>query len=586
MDWLSLLEHSFELDALVVLLFLVMIYYFHHIRRTSLVFSIKDAPTAIFLVEAHTGVVVDANRKAMQQLSIRQVGLRFLLPARISSQQLLSILDAAQINPYQEWEVSDTNRPSIHFTQYSARYRGRKTLVVHATKSQHVERDNNLPITLEALNCLSEHIFIKSVDDEMLFTNRAYERFWLHREREGVAAENINITHEASSYQRWTTTPNGDNCLLETHLTPLISGNESLKAVVGISHDVSDWYYTQQSYSDEMDKRRTIELDLARSETLLQSILRASPEPIAMFNQSRIHEACNQAYADSLGIAKTEDIIGHSLDEVLPQQIAERFAATDLKVLEEKQTLRFIDKVKSIDGEPTWYDVLKAPYTEPFTGNTGCLLIARDVTEHFLVKQQLADANEELLLLSHFDHTLKVSNSRHFHSQLQAVWRLQLRQQSPLTVMICHVNINQREQEHDEEQVGSALLVTIAAKLEGVIQRGADLLAAGEFEGEFLLLLPETQAPACLLVADKIHQTLAELNDELNTEHPTTSVSDCFSVSVGVASGIPQKDLSSLSIVETARQALDVAKLSGKNQTQLKTLHSSLQARSGDQTSS
>ena len=215
MDWLSLLEHSFALDALVILLFLVMIYYFHHTRRTSLVFSIKDAPTAIFLVEAHTGVVVDANRKAMQQLSIRQVGLRFLLPDRIASQQLLSILDAAQINPYQEWEVSDTNRPSIHFTQYSARYRGRKTLVVHATKSQHIERDNNLPITLEALNCLSEHIFIKSVDGEMLFTNRAYERFWLHREGEGVAAENINITNEASSYRRWTTTPNGDNCLLE-----------------------------------------------------------------------------------------------------------------------------------------------------------------------------------------------------------------------------------------------------------------------------------------------------------------------------------------------------------------------------------
>lgn len=577
MDWLSLLEHSFALDALVILLFLVMIYYFHHTRRTSLVFSIKDAPTAIFLVEAHTGVVVDANRKAMQQLSIRQVGLRFLLPDRIASQQLLSILDAAQINPYQEWEVSDTNRPSIHFTQYSARYRGRKTLVVHATKSQHIERDNNLPITLEALNCLSEHIFIKSVDGEMLFTNRAYERFWLHREGEGVAAENINITNEASSYRRWTTTPNGDNCLLETHLTPLISVDNSLKAVVGLSHDVSDWYYTQQSYSDEMDKRRTIELDLARSETLLQSILRASPDPIAMFNQNRIHEACNQAYADSLGIAKTEDIIGHSLDEILPQQIAEKFAATDLKVLEEKQTLHFIDKVKSIDGEPTWYDVLKAPYTEPFTGNTGGLLIARDVTEHFLVKQQLADANEELLQLSHFDHTLKISNSRHFYSQLQAVWRLQLRQQSPLTVMICHVVINQNEQES-----GSERLVEISARFEEVIKRGADLLAVGEFEGEFLLLLPETQAPSCLSVADKIHQTI----NELNMEHQNSSVSECFSVNVGVASGIPQKDLSSLSIVETARQALDAAKLGGKNQTQLKTLHSSLKASSGDQTSS
>lgn len=581
MEWFSLLERSFALDALLILLFLVVLYYFHHTRRVGLVFSIKDAPTAIFLVEAHTGVVVDANRKAMQQLSIRQVGLRFLLPARISSQQLLSILDAARINPHQDWEISDTNKPSIHFTQHSAHYRGRKTLVVHATKSQYVERDSNLPLILEALNCLSEHIFIKSVDGEMLFTNRAYDRFWLNRKNEGVAAEDINITNGAGSYPRWTTDPNGDSCLLETHLIPIISENDSVKAVIGISHDVSDWYYTQQSYSDEMDKRRVMELDLARSETLLQSILRASPDPIAVFNQNRIHEACNQAYADSLGIAKTEDIIGHSLDEVLPSQIAKRFAATDAKVLEEKQTLHFIDKVTNIDGEPTWYDVLKSPYTEPFTENTGCLLIARDVTEHFLVKQKLAKANEELQELSHFDQKLKIPNTRYFYSQLQAVWQLQLRQKSPLTVMICYVNINHCEQAHDREQTSPELLVVIAKTLKEVIQRGADLLAVGDFEGEFLLLLPETQAPACLLLADKIHQTIAQLN----IEHGTSSVSECFSVNVGVASGIPRKDLSALSIVEAARQALDAAKLSGKNQTQLKTLHSSLQASSGDQTS-
>lgn len=572
MEWFSFLGHSLLIDIFIILIGLLTIFYLHKTHRDRFLSLVKDAPTAIFIVDCQSGEIVDASRKAIQLLSLRRVGKRFLLPSLISPQKLLTTLDAAQHDPYQNWDISDYNKLKLHFSLNSAVTNGQKVWVVYVSfHNVNMNHDKNTSLAFQALNSLCEQVFIKDLDGKVLATNRAYDRFWYQREQEGVALESVSIAEGRVSQQRWTATPDGDSCLLETHFTPLIDEDGKATAVVGISHDVSDWYYTQQSYSNEVDKRHIMELDLAKSESLLQSILHASPDPIAMFNQNRIHEACNQAYADSLGIVTTEDIVGHRLDDILPEEIVERFKESDLEVLEKNQTLRFIDQVANVDGKSTWYDVLKAPYVEPFTGNTGCLLIARDVTEQFIIKQQLAEANAELERLSYFDQTLQISNRRHFDEQLQAVWRLHLRQQSPLTVMICKIDFLGLHQPHHDLKVSSEVLINIASAFENVIQRGADLVASNGND-EFIFLLPETEAPACLLVADKIHQAMKILA----IKNESSPISECLTVSIGVASGIPKKDLESISIVDAACEALKLAEQKGRNQTQVNHQYSSL----------
>lgn len=578
MEWFSFVGYSLSVDVLLMTLIgLLIIFYLHRTYRERFLSLIKGAPIAVFIVDCQNGEILDASRKAIQLLSLRRVGKRFLLPSLMSQKKFLTILEDAQHDPFQYWNISEHNQQPLHFSFISTISNGQKVWVVYVSPySGNMDHNKNTSLAFQALNSLSEQVFIKDLDGNVLATNRAYDRFWYQREQEGIGMETVVITDGRKSQQRWTSTPDGESCLLETHFTPLIAQDGKVTAVVGISHDVSDCYYTQQSYSDEVDKRHTMALDLARSETLLQSILHASPDPIAMFNQNRIHEACNQAYADSLGIVKTEDIIGHRLDEILPEDTVSRFIETDLEVLEKKQTIRFIDRISSVGENPTWYDVLKAPYIEPYTGNTGCLLIARDVTEHFLIKQKLAEANAELERLSYFDQKLKISNRRYFDDQLHAVWRLHLRQQSPLTVMVCKIDFLNSYQEHYGTQVCSDGLTQIAAAFESVIQRGADLVASNG-DDEFMFLLPETEAPACLFLANKIHQTMKALAIEcdppLNSKYLT--------VSIGVASGIPKKGITPTSIVDAAYEALELAEKNGRNQTQVNYQYLSLNGSSG-----
>lgn len=580
MEWFSFFGHSIAVDILLVFILLFVIFYFQYVRRSRLMSSLQNSPTAIFLVNRHTGEVIDANHKAMQLLSIRRVGHRFLTPVHISPQQLVNILDAAQTEPNQIWNISESNKQTMHFSLNPMALLGRHVWLVHASfYRSHLYSGTNTSLLLPAFNALPDPIFIKDIDGNVLLTNPAYERFWYNREEEGAAMQAVNTMEERSSDRRWTTNIDGDSCLLETHFSPLITEKGQVEAMVGISHDVSGWYYTQQSYADEMERRHSTEQDYVRSETLLHSILQASPDPIVMFNKNRIYEACNQAYADSLGIVKVEDIIGYSLDDILPQPMADRLMESDLQVLEEKKTVRCIDKMTNLDGKSTWYDVLKAPYTEPFTGNTGCLLIARDVTEHFLMKDKLAEANKELERLSHFDKTLKIANKRNFDNQLRAVWLLHLRQHSSLTVMICDVDFFKHYQNHYGNKASKQVLLNIVSELNKVTQRGADLLAVGDVEDEFIFLLPETYAPECLLVAEKIHKIMAELK----VAHQSSPISEYLTVSVGVASCTPQRSLKIESIVEAARDALFVAKQNGRNQTQLNSLYPSSNDVPGEQ---
>ncbi len=159
----------------------------------------------------------------------------------------------------------------------------------------------------------------------------------------------------------------------------------------------------------------------------------------------RVYDACNQAYVDSLDIEFTpEQLIGKKIETVLPNHLKKRFVETDNLVLERGETLRYVDEILDKNGQPKWYDVVKSPYKDPSTGIKGVLLLARDVTERYLAKQQLEEMNQELAKLSFLDGLTQVANRRRFDEQLNTVWSLHRRQKNALTVILCDLVLFQR----------------------------------------------------------------------------------------------------------------------------------------------
>ncbi|WP_153447722.1 sensor domain-containing diguanylate cyclase [Vibrio algicola] len=419
-----------------------------------------------------------------------------------------------------------------------------------------------------ALDSISELVFFKDANGQVSGTNRAYDRFWLEREAESCAKLSWDDQTSRATVKRWTTLPTGESCLLETHISALMGDAGIPIGTIGITHDVTEWYNTEQSFLYEMERRQNMEIELAQRDTMLQSLMNASPDPIAIFNQNRVHEACNQPYADSLGIANPDMLIGQRLENLLPIELVERFKQSDLEVLKEGKTIRFVDTTENTAGELNWYDIVKAPYTDPLSNTTGCLLMARDITARMHAEQQLAQANAELEQLSFFDELTKVANRRRFEVELKAIWALHLRQSSPFTIIICDIDYFKKYNQLYGREQGDITLTKVAQALKSVPLRGADLVAR-YLDGQFVFLLPETKMPGCLHIADKIHQVIADLN----IEHAKSPISDKLTVSLGVSSLIPRRSMLESEFIALAEDALAQAKEKGRMQTQVQLLN-------------
>lgn len=60
-----------------------------------------------------------------------------------------------------------------------------------------------------------------------------------------------------TSQRCWTVTPDGRSCLLETYQRVLMSPQGENIGLLGISHDVTDWYNMQRQLREEMENAVT-----------------------------------------------------------------------------------------------------------------------------------------------------------------------------------------------------------------------------------------------------------------------------------------------------------------------------------------
>jgi diguanylate cyclase (GGDEF)-like protein len=100
------------------------------------------------------------------------------------------------------------------------------------------------------------------------------------------------------------------------------------------------------------------------------------------------------------------------------------------------------------------------------------------------------------------------------------------------------------------------------------VQRVTDLVARYGGE-EFAVILPATSAEGALQLAEKIIKNVRKLE----IVHEKSAVSSFVSVSLGVASVIPEKEMTPASLIALADGALYAAKSSGRDRY---ILHSSL----------
>ncbi|MBW4490283.1 MAG: PleD family two-component system response regulator [Trichocoleus desertorum ATA4-8-CV12] len=175
--------------------------------------------------------------------------------------------------------------------------------------------------------------------------------------------------------------------------------------------------------------------------------------------------------------------------------------------------------------------------------------------------RQLESANQVLQRLASVDGLTQLANRRCFDEHLYQEWQRLTREQAPLSLILGDIDCFKHYNDTYGHQVGDDCLHQVAKTISSCAKRPADLAARYGGE-EFALVLPNTESRGGVRVAQNIQFKVKALQ----LPHKSSQVSDCVTLSLGIATMIPQVDANPSALVTAADKALYQAKAVGRNQ--------------------
>ncbi len=270
-------------------------------------------------------------------------------------------------------------------------------------------------------------------------------------------------------------------------------------------------------------------------------------------------------------------------DEYQIRTVTNGNAAFDIAFSQEPPALILLDVVMpEIDG----YEVCKKLKANDFTKNIPVIFITARVNEEdeiygfslgavdyiskpynpVIVKarvrthMELAMYREYLEAISYLDGLTGIPNRRRFDERFELMWNIARREKNVLSVVMMDIDNFKKYNDIYGHQAGDDCLIKVAKELEKTIQRKTDFI--GRYGGEeFVCILPNTDKDNAVLVAEQMRQNIMKLN----VEHKGSEVSDIVTISLGVASFIPDKESKASDLLELADAALYCSKESGRN---------------------
>lgn len=173
---------------------------------------------------------------------------------------------------------------------------------------------------------------------------------------------------------------------------------------------------------------------------------------------------------------------------------------------------------------------------------------------------ELEAANQQLQALSATDGLTGLANRRAFDQQWAEEWQRASRQGVPLAVAMLDVDQFKRYNDHYGHQAGDVCLRILAQTMANTVQRSGEMVARYGGE-EFVIILPGLAGAEALAAMERIRAAV----QELGLPHATAMVAGVVTISIGVASCVPQHGQDAASLVQAADAALYQAKHLGRN---------------------
>ncbi len=221
--------------------------------------------------------------------------------------------------------------------------------------------------------------------------------------------------------------------------------------------------------------------------------------------------------------------------------------SVEYRVIDAEGKLRWFSEtgqaVYSTQGEPLWLDG-----------------VITDISDRKFAQDALQKANQELERLASIDGLTQISNRRQFDEYLVKEWQRMKREKKPLSLILTDIDYFKFFNDNYGHQEGDRCLQVVAQAIRMSERRPADFTARYGGE-EFAVVLPDTDATGAFYVAGRVKKEVRSLK----IPHAYSKAEKYITLSLGVASVVPNEDLQPGSLVSAADQALYQAKETGRN---------------------
>ncbi|MCT4606849.1 MAG: diguanylate cyclase [Marinisporobacter sp.] len=169
----------------------------------------------------------------------------------------------------------------------------------------------------------------------------------------------------------------------------LVYDEENNKKIIGTVQDITEW--------------KRVEIALQDNLKFLQTLIDTIPNPIFYKDIKGVYKYSNIAYGEYLGL-KREDIIGHTLHEIVSPDIAREHYEVDRDLLKDQGKMVYDSKLKYADGELHDVILTKAAFTNQEGETKGLVGVIIDITERKKAEKsinQLLKLKEAMLEINH-----------------------------------------------------------------------------------------------------------------------------------------------------------------------------------------
>lgn len=191
-----------------------------------------------------------------------------------------------------------------------------------------------------------------------------------------------------------------------------------------------------------------------------------------------------------------------------------------------------------------------------------------DISERKKTEQQLIDMKQKLEELSFKDSLTGIANRRMFDTILDIEWTHAKRNRQPLSLIVLDIDYFKQYNDHYGHIKGDECLKQVAAILSEAATRFKDFFARYGGE-EFVFILPETDDKSARRVAERCLQLIVDAQ----ISHEYSAVSSFLTISMGVATVIPDRDIEPIEFIERADRLLYKAKEAGRNRAEFESGH-------------